>query len=192
MEHLSVAAALTSIKTSTERWHRPGRSGILRPWRAVVPDDLYDIDALAWSQREAAKLRRLAHGERINDLDWSHIIEEVEDVGLAQLRACRSLLRPALVHLLKLAGWPESTAAPHWRGELAGFLADARDAFAPSMRQRIDLAAIHRDALQQVRPEFIDGRPPRQLPDTSPFTLDEILADPPDVAALEAKLARPA
>jgi hypothetical protein len=56
------------------------------------------------------------------------------------------------------------------------------------MRGRIDLAALHREALQQVRPDRVDGRPPLELPATNPFTLDDLLADTPDLAGLEAKL----
>jgi len=153
-----------------------------------VSDELYDIDALAWSEQQAALLRRVARGERVNDADWPHIIEEIEDVGQSQLRACRSLLRQALIHLLKIAGWPDCESVPHWRGEARRFLFDARDAFAPSMRQRLDLADLYGDALSAVADEVIDGRPPPALPADCPFTLDDLLRRPPDFAALEAKL----
>ena len=64
-------------------------------------DGLYEHDALAWSERQAELLRRLAAGERVNDaVDWPHVIEEVGDVGLSELRACRSLLRQAMADCL--------------------------------------------------------------------------------------------
>ena len=46
--------------------------------------DLYDDDILEWSEQQAALLRRVAAGERLNDAspDWANIIEEVESVGL--------------------------------------------------------------------------------------------------------------
>lgn len=67
-----------------------------------MPDDLYDRDVLIWSEQQAELLRRLAAGERVNDaLDWPNLIEEVESVGRLELHACQSLLRQALVHLLK-------------------------------------------------------------------------------------------
>ncbi len=63
-------------------------------------DDLYDHDALVWSERQANLLRRLADGERVNDaIDWPHVIEEIEDVGRSQLSSCENLLRLALLHL---------------------------------------------------------------------------------------------
>jgi len=52
-----------------------------------MPDDLYDRDAPAWSERQAELPRRVARGERVNDLDWDHVVEEIEDVGLPELSA---------------------------------------------------------------------------------------------------------
>jgi hypothetical protein len=154
-----------------------------------MPDGLYERDALAWSEQQADLLRRLAAGERVNDaVDWPNVIEEVQDVGLSELRACRSLLRQALVHLLKLHAWPGSQAATHWRDEVASFLDDARDCFAPSMRQRLDLDDLYADALDRVRAGTDDVGEPRTLPEARPFTLDELLAKRRDVVALTAKL----
>ncbi len=157
-----------------------------------MPDGLYERDALAWAEHQAALLRRLAAGERLNEaVDWPNVIEEVQDVGLSELRACRSLLRHALVHLLKMHAWPNSAAAAHWRGETAGFLADARDRFTPSMRQRIDLPDLYADALYEVRAGADDAGEPRRFPEACPFALDELLAGRPDVADLAARLAGP-
>jgi hypothetical protein len=58
-----------------------------------MPDDLYERDILAWSARQADLLRRFAHGERVNGIDWEHVAEEIEDVGLSELNAVRSHLR---------------------------------------------------------------------------------------------------
>jgi hypothetical protein len=82
-----------------------------------MPDDLYDRVALAWSEHQAGLLWR---GERVNEVDWEHVVEEIEDVGLSELLA-RGMHR-----------LPKGAARR----------------FAPSMRQRIDLPAICRDALE--------------------------------------------
>ena len=61
-----------------------------------MPDSLYERDALAWAERQAGLLRRLAAGKLLDEaVDWANVIDEVADVGLSELRACRSLLRPA-------------------------------------------------------------------------------------------------
>ncbi len=141
-----------------------------------MPDGLYERDALAWSERQAALLRRLAAGERLNEtIDWAKIIEEVQDVGLSELRACQSLLRQAMLHSLKLRAWPDSAAAAPWRQETGTLLDDAKDRFTPSMRQRIDLDELYAKALRRARSVTDDKGHPRQLPDVCPFTSNQLL-----------------
>ena len=154
-----------------------------------MPDGLYGRDALAWAEQQAGLLRRVAAGELVNDaVDWANVIEEVADVGLSELRACRSLLRQAMVHLLKLQAWPDSPAAPHWRGEVVGFLDDARDRFTPSMRQRVDVQELYRGALRRVRSEAEDTREMMAVPEVCPFKLEELVDGTLEVRELMAKL----
>ncbi len=89
-----------------------------------MPDDLYLRDIFVWSQRQSDLLRRAAAGEPVNDLDWPHIVEEIEDVGGSALRAVNSLLSRAIEHLLKLHGWPNHQAAEQRRREVRAFLGD--------------------------------------------------------------------
>lgn len=152
-----------------------------------MSDGLYERDALAWSEQQADLLRRLAAGERVDDaVDWPNVIEELQDVGLSELHGCESFLRQTLVHLLKLHGWPKARAVPHWRGEIVVFLAEAQRRFSPSMRQRIDLDRLYRQAVRSVRAESEERA--RALPATCPFPLDDLLAEDADPAALVAKL----
>ena len=78
-----------------------------------MPGDLYWDDTLAWSEQQATRLRRVAAGEHVNGVDLAHVVEEIEDAGKTELRACVSLLTRAMEHLLKLAGWPNSDSAAH-------------------------------------------------------------------------------
>jgi hypothetical protein len=64
----------------------------------------------------------------------------------------------------------------HWRSEAVVARINAADAFAPSMRQNIDIADIHAKALRAL-PEIVDGVPPLPVPDVCPVTLDELLGD---------------
>ncbi len=138
----------------------------------------YDTDILVWSERQAELLRQHAAGTRANDntIDWANIIEEVEDVGRNSLRACRSLLLQALLHDLKAAAWPLSRDVPHWRSEARVARINAADAYAPSMRQRIDVPAIYAKALHAM-PETMDGHPPLPVDAICPVTLDELLSE---------------
>jgi Domain of unknown function DUF29 len=57
-----------------------------------MSDDLYDRDILTWSRHQADLLRRIARGQRVNGVDWEHVVEEIEDVGLSELRVGRTAL----------------------------------------------------------------------------------------------------
>lgn len=139
-------------------------------------DAPYDQDILAWSDQQAELLRRLAKGERVNGIDWAHVVEEIEDVGLSELNAVRSLLRQMMVHFLKCALWPEHTAIRHWREEVVAFQSDADQRFAPSMRQRIDLGRLFAAAVRQVAANDL-GEVGGTMPEACPWTLDQLLRD---------------
>ena len=65
-----------------------------------MADGLYDIDILVWSETQADLLARVARGERVNGVDWEHVVEEIAGVGLSQLNTVHSLLRKAVLPLL--------------------------------------------------------------------------------------------
>ncbi len=154
----------------------------------TVPDDLYRHDALLWAEQQAVLLRRLAAGEGVNDMvDWPNVIEELQDVGLSELRSCRSLLLQAMIHLLNRHAWPSGQSAPQSRDEAGVFLDDAEQRFTPSMRQRIELNNLYGRALRRAREATDDAGIPNPLPGTCPFALDELLAG--NIAELLAKLA---
>jgi Domain of unknown function DUF29 len=135
----------------------------------------YDTDVLIWAERQADLLRRVGAGEAINEqIDWDNLAEEIEDVGRSELRSCKSLLRQALRRMLKVEAWPLSRDAPSWRGDAIDFRRQAKDAFTPSMRQRIDVAGLYADALAAM-PETMDGQQPLPVPTECPVTLDDLL-----------------
>lgn len=139
----------------------------------------YETDILDWSGSQAALLRRLAAGERVNDrIDWENVIEEIESVGRSELRAVESHIIQALLHDLKTRAWPLSIAVPHWRAEARGHRKDARRHFSPSMRSQIDMEELYRDALGRL-PETIDGQPPMAVPEACPVSFDEMVAGDP-------------
>jgi len=138
----------------------------------------YDADILLWSEHQAALLRRLAAGERVNDqVDWANVVEEIESVGNEQLHAVESLLVQALRHVLKAQAWPHHPDAPAWRADAIDFQQQGQRRFAPSMRQKLDVDRIWRHALRAV-PRQVDDQDPLPLPKTCPFTLDDLLVEP--------------
>ena len=102
----------------------------------------------------------------------------MESVGRSQLTAVESLIVQALLHDLKVSAWPTSREVPHWRAEAVGFRDDAARSYVPSMRQRIDMDRLYRQALRRM-PSSIDGQPPLAVPDTTQVTIDEFFQIPP-------------
>ena len=77
--------------------------------------------------------------------------------------------------MLKAVAWPLSRDAPTWRADAIDFRRQAKDAFTPSMRQKIDVASLYREALQAL-PETVDGQPPLPVQTETP-TLEELLSE---------------
>jgi hypothetical protein len=138
----------------------------------------YETDILLWSERQGELLRRRAAGGTVNDtdLDWSNIAEEIGSVGLRELSAVKNSLRLALLNVLKAEAWPLHLSGPIWRADALRCRFDAVDAFAPSMRDRIDVARLYAQALR-LMPATIEGQPPLPVPDVCPVTLDDLLSE---------------
>jgi Domain of unknown function DUF29 len=58
----------------------------------------YDADLVAWANHTAHLLRE----QRWEEVDWVHLIEEVEDLGKSERSAIGSQMERVLLHLLKL------------------------------------------------------------------------------------------
>ena len=78
----------------------------------------------------------------------------------------------------------------HWRVEALTALGDATRRITPGMRPRLDLAGIRALAhrIARTRLEGDPGARPDPLPADYPFTLDELLSDTAEPAALVARL----
>jgi hypothetical protein len=149
-----------------------------------------EADPLAWSQSQAAQLRRLA-GETPTAVDWPGVIAEIDAVGVAELNATRILLRQAMALLLQLRGWPEHADRPLWQIALGGALADLairltssiglpptseiRPPPTSAIRPLLDLGALYQQARGQFAGVALDGQLPRPFPAACPFTLDDLL-----------------
>ena len=143
-----------------------------------MPDGLYDTDLLAWSREQAERLRRVAAGERVNDVDWANVIEEIESVRRSDMRAVRSLFTNAIAHALRIVAWPDDWAVRHWQIEAGDFLFQGRERFEPSMRQLFVLDRMYEGALNDVGKASLKHRvSPLPVPGTVPFALDDLLRD---------------
>ncbi len=140
--------------------------------------DLYDRDILAWSEQQAAVLRRLASSRDLpNDLDLDNVVEEIESVGLSQLRAAESFIRLILAHIAKAVSQPESPAIGHWRTECIGWQDELLATLSPAMRQRIDMDVLWQRALRQAEAALEEhgGALAAWLTGPCPIALDDLL-----------------
>lgn len=98
-------------------------------------DDLYERDATAWAEQQAAALRRHEAGH--NQLDYENLAEEIEDVAKSIERACRSELNRILAHLLKLefVDLPENRRG--WRLSVRSARNELEDEITPTLRNRL-------------------------------------------------------
>lgn len=151
----------------------------------------YADDIYAWSREQAAVLRRLAETRRDlpNELDLEHVAAEIEDVGRSEVRAVRSFVELALVHLLKLASVPEADPARHWRGEVDLQNRAVADDLRRSMYELIDIDRVW-DAAMKRADAALDGHGDALLPglpSSCPLGLDE-LRKPLDIEAAVARI----
>jgi hypothetical protein len=151
---------------------------------------LYEEDIYAWSQHQAAVLRRMAAANPAalpNDLDLEHVAEEIEEVGNEQRFGVESNLIQAFMHLIKTVALPEDPAVRHWTKETNAFLANAARRWRPSMRRAVDPDGLWSDAARQAARDLeIDGHAVPPLPKECPFGLEELVggeADPRDLAS---------
>lgn len=142
---------------------------------------LYETDFYAWTQDQAATLRRLA-ADRINlEIDFENLAEEIDDVGKNRKHEVESRLETILEHLLKLAFSPAWEPINQWkrtvrvhRRDLLGLLEDS-----PSLWRIAEEEApeAYRHAAGQVKLSHIDLTL-APIPSECPFLLREEVLNP--------------
>ena len=105
---------------------------------------LYNRDFVRWSKEQASALRSVARDGSNQKLDWENLAEEIESLGISQLRELKSQIRRVIEQLLKLessaaidprSGWIESIDDA--RNEIEAVLEDS-----PSLKNEISAAII--------------------------------------------------
>ncbi|WP_448204773.1 DUF29 domain-containing protein [Azospirillum sp. sgz302134] len=143
----------------------------------------YDEDFYAWTQEQAAELRR-AGAERANTpantrIDWANVAEEIESMGRSQRSFIRNRLLALLVHVLKWTYCPElrERCERGWRSTIREQRRRLTDELAdsPSLRPFAHeiFAGVYRNARVEAADEAeVDlGRFPLE----PPFALDQAL-----------------
>lgn len=143
---------------------------------APVQSSLYDKDFYAWTQQTAQLLKSHQFGQ----VDWDHLVEEVEDMGKSELRAFRSLLGNLLHHLLKLNLSPAQEPRNGWMDEIARFRVETTRILDdnPSFKAKMDdiFALAWKDARSLARVSLQrDGV--KDIPENCPYTYEQAMSE---------------
>ncbi|MBV8729645.1 MAG: DUF29 domain-containing protein [Acidobacteriia bacterium] len=142
---------------------------------------LYETDFVEWADRTAELLRE----RKFDEVDWEHLIEEVEGLAGSDRRAIRSQLLRLLMHLIKERIQPER-AGTSWRTsivnaqqEIGLILEDS-----PSLKRYLESAlqksyrTAVSDALRET--QLTEKAEEFHLPHNCPFTVPQLLKDDPN------------
>lgn len=135
---------------------------------------LYDEDFYAWTQQQAALLRR--GPAAANRLDYDLIAEEIEDLGRSELHACQSLCEHIIEHLLKIEYSGLTEPLDHWRREIAEWRVQFERKQTRSIVGKLDLPDRYRVALKLLR--YLERDMPglmTRVPTECPYSLEQIL-----------------
>jgi hypothetical protein len=155
---------------------------------------LYDTDFFTWTEEQAAALRALAGRRDLpNTLDLENVVEEIETLGRAELKAATSPIQLILEHLLKIAFDPDSEAQRHWRVEIRTWHAEVLEELLPSMHRKIDMDQLWQHAVRRAEGVFQerDRNLPDWLPSRCPLGLKDFLARAFDIDGAVARLRTP-
>jgi Domain of unknown function DUF29 len=136
--------------------------------------NLYDRDYVRWLDLTVENLRQ----RNLINLDWEHLIEEIEALGNEQRRKVESYLKQLLIHLLLYKYWEQerSYCDRGWENEIDNF----RDELEFLLRSK----TLYNYCSQQVSQVYIKARKqaikksnlaPEIFPEQCPFKLEEIL-----------------
>jgi hypothetical protein len=150
--------------------------------RASTPSQLYDADFYAWTQRQAAELRRFARTRPNLPLDLAHIAEEIRDLGKCERDAAFSLAQRVIEHLLLIEHSPATDRRLHWADEIDGFRDQMKRKLSPTIQRHLkcELGEVYADGRRMVERKMRrHGEEPAigGLPATCPYTLAQVLGD---------------
>lgn len=137
-----------------------------------VLTELYDRDPAQWLQVTVGLLRQNA----LADMDWAHVIEELESLGKRDRNRVAHLLEQLIRHWLLLQYWKEEQERNqnHWRAEIQNFRTQLRRHLTTTLKNYLDeeLPQIYEDALGYVQEKTGHGV---DFPLICPYSLTELL-----------------
>ena len=139
-----------------------------------IQPTLYEEDYYLWIEKTLKQLQN----KDIESLDWQHLAEEIEALGIEQKRKVESYLKQLLIHLLLYRYWESEKefCQRGWKNEISNF----RDELEFSFRSKTlynyfltCLEAVYVKARKQAIQKT--GLPSEIFPEQCPFTAGDIL-----------------
>ena len=148
--------------------------------QAIADRDLYEADFYAWTQAQAAKLRRL-EAQAVNlDLDLPRLAEEVEDLGKAERNAVRSQVRRIIEHCLKLEHSRSGRPREKWKAGIIEARAEISDRLTATLSRDVEqrLPLLYEQARDKAESDLRmqdESDAADALPDICPYLLPDLL-----------------
>jgi hypothetical protein len=140
----------------------------------LTSKDLYETDYLLWLETTLAQIQHC----QIDQLDWEHLAEEIEGLGIELRHKVDSYLRQLFIHLLLYSYWLEEKerCGKGWKIEIRAFRDQLASLFESKtlynfFLTRIDLiyARARKAAIEKT------DLPAKTFPEQCPFSASELL-----------------
>ncbi|ACK68487.1 protein of unknown function DUF29 [Gloeothece citriformis PCC 7424] len=131
----------------------------------------YEQDFYQWTIEQAQALRE----RNIKALDWDNLIEEIESLGRDYYKDCFSYAVLIIVHRLYIDYWVAQRERNqfHWQGEIDNWQTLIQNHLTTNIKNKLEKEwdTIY----HQARQKFIKKTGIDTLPESCPYTLEEIL-----------------
>ncbi len=140
----------------------------------VLYQNLYDNDYYQWLMETAYLLEE----GRFSELDIPNLLDEIESMGKSQKRAIESYLKVLILHLLKWK-YQSHSRSGSWRGSIYNSRKGIHKRIkeSPSLKTYPEIILAECYEIARYNAHIETNLPLETFPETSPFTIEEILDD---------------
>jgi hypothetical protein len=135
---------------------------------------LYQEDYALWIEKTVQQLRH----KEVENLDWEHLVEEIEDLGRELKHKVDSYLKQLLIHLLLYQYWTQEKerCGVGWRGEINNFRDELEWLFESKTLYNYFLGRIEVVYGKARKQTILKTQLPSALfPEQCPFSVEQIL-----------------
>jgi len=132
--------------------------------------ELYETDYYQWLVETVKQLNE----RQLENLDYEHLIEELEALGRSEKNAVESLIIRIIQHLLLYQYWQEEREynSKHWQTEIVAFRTQLELRLTTNLQKHL---ADRLDYLYTKARKIAVVKSDLSLPENNPYTLEQIL-----------------